>query len=375
MVTSFKKFLAEKHTPHSALESILSQPSMPPVVFTPSMMKRLEYTYEDITGFHVTDFDGVKNLARMQGSAKQVSVFFNAASSLSLRNVIGGIETSGGYIAELKGDVQARIPADMFTGVVEGGRRSVLLGYGSEFAEQLFATYSHSPKEDQIKKLFDSLHSTLRRYQRKLIDEIKDEIIKNSEDRLSGDIRDQFDEMLVQDKRDITSKKVYEFVKRSNENGLVSSRMLQDTVSQYFDFVEKTLQRNPEYKQLFVTSLKENPIFGYDEGVISNFSVEYVHLVKGDISIDTDEIRENMLESDPDLMKPKRRDELQRKINQNVIDIMKVNIENLGLEPKSWLNPNRKTFDDLNYVTEPFLKYARESLRKTWKKLGISPDD
>ena len=69
--------------------------------------------------FHVTDFDGVKKLKRLQGGKKSISAFYNMDDYI----IQSGIKSEGGYVVELEGDVLAAAPDDISSQPDKTGRR------------------------------------------------------------------------------------------------------------------------------------------------------------------------------------------------------------------------------------------------------------
>jgi len=69
--------------------------------------------------FHVTDFDGVHKLKRLQGGKKSISAFYNMDDYI----IQSGIKTHGGYVVELEGDVLAAAPDDISSQPDKTGRR------------------------------------------------------------------------------------------------------------------------------------------------------------------------------------------------------------------------------------------------------------
>jgi hypothetical protein len=69
--------------------------------------------------FHVTDFDGVGKLKRLQGGKKSISAFYNMDDYI----IQSGIKTHGGYVVELEGDVLAAAPDDISSQPDKTGRR------------------------------------------------------------------------------------------------------------------------------------------------------------------------------------------------------------------------------------------------------------
>jgi len=73
--------------------------------------------------FHLTDFDGVRKLKRLQGGKKSISAFYNMDDYI----IQSGIKTEGGYVVELEGDVLAAAPDDISSQPDKTGRRWLTL--------------------------------------------------------------------------------------------------------------------------------------------------------------------------------------------------------------------------------------------------------
>ena len=86
---------------------------------SPSIMKRIWPKSVRSKAFHLTDFDGVKKLKRMQGKKKSISAFYNIDDYI----ISDGIKTEGGYVVELEGDVLAASPDDVSSQPDKSGRR------------------------------------------------------------------------------------------------------------------------------------------------------------------------------------------------------------------------------------------------------------
>ena len=69
--------------------------------------------------FHVSDFDGVGKLKRLQGGKMSISAFYNMDDYI----IQSGIKTHGGYVVELEGDVLAAAPDDISSQPDKTGRR------------------------------------------------------------------------------------------------------------------------------------------------------------------------------------------------------------------------------------------------------------
>ena len=89
------------------------------IPLSPTIFKRIWPDAIRSKAFHVTDFDGVAKLKRLQGGRKSISAFYNIDDYI----LTGGIKTEGGYVVELVGDVLAAAPDDMASQPDKTGRR------------------------------------------------------------------------------------------------------------------------------------------------------------------------------------------------------------------------------------------------------------
>ena len=69
--------------------------------------------------FHLTDFDGVKKLKKMQGKKRSISAFYNIDPYI----ISSGIKSEGGYVVEMDGDVLVAAPDDISSQPDKTGRR------------------------------------------------------------------------------------------------------------------------------------------------------------------------------------------------------------------------------------------------------------
>ena len=69
--------------------------------------------------FHLTDFEGVHKLKKIEGGKKSISAFYNMEDHM----IQSGIKTQGGYVVELEGDVLAAAPDDISSQPDKTGRR------------------------------------------------------------------------------------------------------------------------------------------------------------------------------------------------------------------------------------------------------------
>ena len=81
--------------------------------------------------FHVTGFDGVRALKKMQGKKKSISAFYNIKPA----SIEDGIQTDGGFVVEMMADILVAAPDDIGSQPDKTGRRwlvweTILKGMG-----------------------------------------------------------------------------------------------------------------------------------------------------------------------------------------------------------------------------------------------------
>ena len=89
------------------------------IPLSPTIFKRIWPDAIRSKAFHVTDFDGVAKLKRLQGGKKSISAFYNIDDYI----LQGGIKTEGGYVVELEGDILVAAPDDISSQPDKTGRR------------------------------------------------------------------------------------------------------------------------------------------------------------------------------------------------------------------------------------------------------------
>ena len=102
--------------PRAGLKDVL-------IPLSPAILKRIWPKPPRTTVFHLTDYEGIKKLKKLQGSKKSISSFFN----ITARAIDDGVATSGGYAVELIGDILAAAPDDISTQPDKTGRRWITL--------------------------------------------------------------------------------------------------------------------------------------------------------------------------------------------------------------------------------------------------------
>jgi len=102
--------------PRAGLKDVL-------IPISPAILKRIWPKPPRTTVFHLTDYEGIKKLKKLQGSKKSISSFFN----ITARAIDDGVATEGGYAVELIGDILAAAPDDLSTQPDKTGRRWLTL--------------------------------------------------------------------------------------------------------------------------------------------------------------------------------------------------------------------------------------------------------
>jgi len=93
------------------------------IPLSPSIFKRLWPKSIRSKAFHVTNYDGIVGLKKMQGGKRSISAFYNMDYDM----ISYGIRTEGGYVVELEGDVLAAAPDDIASAPDKSGRRWITL--------------------------------------------------------------------------------------------------------------------------------------------------------------------------------------------------------------------------------------------------------
>lgn len=102
---------------------------------TSTVMDRLGYKYDSYM-YHATDFQGLENLKKLQGSKKQISAFTKGGT-----NLLSNIVVQPKFIVALEGDIIIEGESDLWTLLEKGGRRWLSFRPGD------------SKEGDQLKKM------------------------------------------------------------------------------------------------------------------------------------------------------------------------------------------------------------------------------
>ena len=141
----FKQHLDEGRRASARVKQLLSSRAKPyeywlskkftlPFCISKPMMTRMQNTQTDVNAFHVTDIDFIKTLFEVQNSSKSLSVTTEIEKERDGLSMLEGIETAGGILVELIGDVPFAGDFDIFTSADSQGRRWIDL---YQFATEL----------------------------------------------------------------------------------------------------------------------------------------------------------------------------------------------------------------------------------------------
>ena len=89
------------------------------IPLSPAIFKRIWPESVRSKCFHVTGFDGVRALKKMQGKKKSISAFYNIKPA----SIEDGIQTDGGFVVEMMADILVAAPDDIGSQPDKTGRR------------------------------------------------------------------------------------------------------------------------------------------------------------------------------------------------------------------------------------------------------------
>ena len=206
------------------------------------------------TVFHLTDFDGVRKLKRMQGKKKSISAFFNIAPS----SIEDGIMTEGGFVVELIGDILVASPDDIGSQPDKTGRRWLVL-------DTLTKSMGGGAKLKGMEKDTEKMMTNL--------------IIKYSDNMTITNINKAW---IALGKEYKNEGKTLSLIIKDYIDGMeVIMKKYSKTLGTIFtDYAKKRVQeRDPDSG--------DKPL--WDELVVNNFKIVKIHLLTGDDPEDWDE--------------------------------------------------------------------------------------
>ena len=104
----------------SNVQTHISRMDLP---LTPSLVNYI-WGKQRVTTFHIGDVNGIDKMGEMVGTRKSLSTFRFMEKDM-LENV-KGIQTNGGIIYQIEGDLQFDAPIDVLSGPDESGRRWIV---------------------------------------------------------------------------------------------------------------------------------------------------------------------------------------------------------------------------------------------------------
>ena len=130
----FKHFLEERRRMPIQVRTFLDSRAKPyeywmsrkfnlPFPLSKPMMNRLGRGQENVKALHSTDAAGLETLVSLQNTAKSISVFTKLRDTASGDVMVQGVETDGGVIVELEGDIAFKGNYDIFSSADNQGRR------------------------------------------------------------------------------------------------------------------------------------------------------------------------------------------------------------------------------------------------------------
>ena len=122
---SFKQF-TEAQTTHDTKGFIFSNFDSPALILSPTMIDRV-FGNTRIDGWHVTDFNGLKGLKRIEGKKASISVLTDIQPG-RVKIFTKGVETGGGYCVSLEGSLLVSSTIDVYSTRLEAGRRGIAVG-------------------------------------------------------------------------------------------------------------------------------------------------------------------------------------------------------------------------------------------------------
>ena len=123
MIT-FKHYLTEEMWETKGF--IFSNFDSPALILSPTMIDRV-FGNTRIDGWHVTDFNGLKGLKRIEGKKASISVLTEIEPG-RVKIFTKGVETGGGYCINLEGSLLVSSTMDVYSSRLEAGRRGIAIG-------------------------------------------------------------------------------------------------------------------------------------------------------------------------------------------------------------------------------------------------------
>ena len=224
------------------------------IPISPSIFKRIFPKSVRSTVFHVTDYDGIEKLKKLQGKKSSISAFYNMSTEM----IDYGIQTEGGYVVELEGDVLVAAGDDLATAPDKSVRRWITL-----------STLMNNPDDYIIGKLGGK--TKLKGMEKDIEEMMKTIVIKFQE----PDDRKFFPDV----------NKSWIHLRRELEN---DKKLLSLVIKDYIDNMEWIMKKYSKKltslftKYLKKRTLKVDPDSGdipeWDELVVNNIKIKMIHV-------------------------------------------------------------------------------------------------
>ena len=262
---SFKGYIAEAPR-GTSLSGLLFLPRIGyydqlMIPISPSMFKRIWPDTLRATVFHTTDGDGVRNIAKLQGTKKSISAFFEMQS----RYMETGVATQGGVhsVLEMDADVLLSASGDIMSHLDQAGRRYTSISDLKETSR--FVNFSAVEKD--LEKMFDPL---VEKYLKR------------------GEFQDN-----------ATVWELWRMAKRK-----VDSKTLSLIIKDYMDGMEGVIKKNIDtFSSAMVSYAKKRSTDeSWDEQVVNNIKVKRVNLFKLAMKLAQTPQQEAMVEEEKELL-------------------------------------------------------------------------
>ena len=230
-----------------------------PIPLSSSIFKRVWPDDIRTTVFHLTDVDGLDKLVKLQGKKKSISAFTEMDSYYYSR----GVQTAGGIIAEMDGNVLIAAPADIMSRPDNTGRRWTAfrsISGREKFGRIDNQTIASIAKD--IEKLFKQLVTTY-----------------------------YPDKLPTYNKKHINSQ--WQYI------GQHPSSNLREIIADYIDGMEKVIKKHSaKLRGVFTRHLDKRKASRspWDEIIVNDIKIKKVHVLTGDWAGREDESRLKLLD-------------------------------------------------------------------------------
>jgi hypothetical protein len=291
---TYREFLAEEQDTKSLFNALFYREG-PPLILTPSLLKRIQMSIPNVTAYHITEPSYLERLIKAQNTNASISA--SIATMYTKDSLYAGIETSGGMAVELEGTALLRSPADAFTARLKGGRRSVPVSADSDFFKAMGGTLPNEvfdKVEDSVIALnrelvgliVDSFRVHTKWFETTLKQMEEDEDPKIKELGLKNSITLYLNDILISIKANsMPMGHLMDQIRKTLEDGSSAGSQLyakarkelgvimQSIVKNYMDGMEKILASDKSYKMIIMSPITDVKKY-YDEVVLNKFRIK-----------------------------------------------------------------------------------------------------